>query len=85
MYVRPSHTANGGISRDSCLWSAEQEQGKCLFFFLSPVEPENSVSRDRSGPPIPRQPAHCPHPGRGYDDSVPGEVTKITPSGDRTT
>ena len=23
--------------------------------------------------------------GRGYDDSVPGEVTKTTPSGDRTT
>ena len=23
--------------------------------------------------------------GRGYDESVPGEVTKTTPSGDRTT
>ena len=23
--------------------------------------------------------------GRGYDDSVPGEVTKTAPSGDRTT
>ena len=23
--------------------------------------------------------------GRGYDDSVPGDVTKTTPSGDRTT
>ena len=23
--------------------------------------------------------------GRGYDDSVPGEVTKTTPSGDKTT
>ena len=23
--------------------------------------------------------------GRGYDDAVPGEVTKTTPSGDRTT
>ena len=23
--------------------------------------------------------------GRGYDDSVPGEVAKTTPSGDKTT
>ena len=30
-------------------------------FSLSPFVPENLVSRDRSGRPVPRQPAHSPH------------------------
>ena len=31
------------------------------FFFLSPFTPENLVSRDGSGRPVPRQSAHIPH------------------------
>ena len=32
-------------------------------FFLSPFAPESLVSRVRFGRPVPRQPAHSPHPG----------------------
>ena len=32
-----------------------------IFFSLSPSAPENLVSRDEFGRPIPRQPAHSPH------------------------
>ena len=39
----------------SCSWSAEQ--GK-LIFSLSAFAPENLVSRDGFGSPVPRQPAH---------------------------
>ena len=31
--------------------------------FLSPFAPENLVSRDGFGGPVPRQPAHSPHSG----------------------
>ena len=30
-----------------------------MIFYLSPFAPENLVSRDGFGSPIPRQPAHC--------------------------
>ena len=43
----------------SCSWSAKQ--GKLIFPCLSPLAPENSVSRDGFGRPVPRQPAHYLH------------------------
>ena len=34
-----------------------------FIFCLPPFGPENLVSRDRFGRPVPRQPAHSPHSG----------------------
>ena len=34
-----------------------------IMFPLSPFAPENLVSREGFGRPVPRQPAHFPHPG----------------------
>ena len=36
------------------------KKNDCL---LIPFAPENLVSRDRFGRPVPRQPTHYPHPG----------------------
>ena len=36
---------------------------KALNISLSPFAPGNLVSRDGFGRPVPRQPAHSPHPG----------------------
>ena len=33
------------------------------LFSLSPFAPENLVSRDSFGRPVPREPVHSPHPG----------------------
>ena len=40
------------------------EQGK--YVFPVPFAPENLVSRDRFGRPVPRQPAHYPHESDVY-------------------
>ena len=47
-YVWPSHIARVRINRVK------------VFFPLSPFAPENLVSRDGFGSPVPRQPAHLP-------------------------
>ena len=39
-------------ARDQMSWK--------IIYSLSPFAPENLVSRDRFGRPVPRQPAHCP-------------------------
>ena len=41
----------GKVANPACLWSAE----KGNYFFLSPFAPENLVSRDGFGSPVPRQ------------------------------
>ena len=37
--------------------------GRMIFFPLFPFAPENLVSRDRFGRPVPRQSTHSPHSG----------------------
>ena len=46
-----ANPARGQLSREKC------------FFFLSPFAPENLISRDWFGHPIPRQLAHSPLSG----------------------
>ena len=39
-----------------------RQKGEKMTLFLSSFAPENAVSRDRSGGPVPRKPvAHSPH------------------------
>ena len=40
---------------------ARRQLNKKINISLSPLAPENLVSRDRSGRPVPRQSAHSPH------------------------
>ena len=57
--VGSSHIAqygSTGRSCQSCSWSAEQ--GELIFPYRSPFVPENLVSRDGFGSPVPRPPAH---------------------------
>ena len=44
-----------------CSWSL---MNRIMFFPLSSFAPENLVSRDGFGHPVPRQSAHPPHSGR---------------------
>ena len=58
MYVWSSHIAEYGSTGkgcQSCSWLAEQGKMNCS---PSPFTPENLVSRDGFGSPVPRQPAH---------------------------
>ena len=40
-----------------------QLKREIIIFSLSPLSPENCVSRDGFGHPVPHQPAHSPHSG----------------------
>ena len=67
MYVWSSHIAEYGSTGYGCQsfsWSAEQGEN----ISLSPCAPDNLVSRDGFGSPVPRQPAnlHTPAESGGY-------------------
>ena len=48
---------SAGYGSESCSWSAEKGS---KGFSLSPFAPNNLVSRDELGRPVPRQSAHSP-------------------------
>ena len=43
--------------------SARDRLNREMSFFFSRFAPENVISRDGFDSPVPRQPAHSPHPG----------------------
>ena len=64
LYVWSSHVARViRINRVRFSIPARGQLNRDFFFFLSPFAPENLVSRDGFGSPIPRQPAHSSYSG----------------------
>ena len=57
-----ANPARGLLNREIYTGVSYARKGEKMTLFLSSFAPENVVSRDRSGGPVPRQPvAHSPH------------------------
>ena len=60
MYVQ--HFQQGMNQQGMISNPARGQLNREIVFLLCPFVPENLISRDGFGRPVPRQPAHSPHP-----------------------